>query len=155
MLSSFETPFEIHRWYNKKHIEIDNKIKLSGNASMRVVLDDRKYSGVELRYFPRNWEGYKFFQFAIFNPSPEDILIICRIYDDEKGENSIKYKDRFKRRLLIPKGWHTIKISLMDVQKYPEKRQMKMNKIMNVSFFSIGLPSPRIIYIDDLKLLLN
>lgn len=153
LLSGFETPFEIKRWYHNEDIETDDTIKMSGKASMRVVLDNRKYSGVELRYFPRKWEGYKFFQFAICNPSSEDILIILNIYDDEQGVNSMKYKDRFRRRLLIPRGWHTLKFSLEDVKQYPNKRQMKMHKIMNVRFFTLGLTSPRIIYIDDVKLL--
>jgi hypothetical protein len=106
-----------------------------------------------LRNFPRNWDHYTFFQFAIYNPSSEDILIICRIHDDEQNENGIRYEDRFKRRHLIPHGWHRINVSLNDVKNTPKNRKMNMKKIMNVRFFTINLPDERIIYLDDVQLL--
>ena len=152
LLSGFETPFEIKRWSAETDLLIDESIKQTGKASLRVSLNTNTYSGVELRYFPRNWAPYNFLQFSVYNPSSEDMLIVCRIHDDERVQNGIRYEDRFKRRYLIPQGWHRINVSLKDVENAPKNRKMNMQRIMNVRFFTIRLPYPRIIHIDDVRL---
>jgi hypothetical protein len=151
-LSGFETPLEIQRWSGNADFIIDKKIKKTGKASMRVFLNTDKYSGVGLQYFPKNWEGLSDFQFAIFNPSSEDISITCRIHDKKHTEQDQRYEDRFNRSFSIRKGWNTIKISLKDIKHAPKNRQMNMHEIRNVSFFSKSLPYQRIINIDDVKL---
>ena len=152
LLSGFETPLEIKRWSAETDLLIDESIKQTGKASLRVSLNTDTYSGVELRYFPRNWASYRFLQFSIYNPSSEDVSIVCRIHDDEQDQNGIKYEDRFKRSYLIPQGWHRIHVSLKDVENTPKNRKMNMQSIMNVRFFTIRLPYPRIIHIDDVRL---
>lgn len=151
-LSGFETPFEIHRWSGDPDFIIDKKTKKTGKASMRVFLNTDKYSGVALRYFPKNWEGFSYFKFAIFNPSSEDISITCRIHDKKHTEQDQRYEDRFNRSFSIPKGWNTITVSLKDIKHAPKNRLMNMHEIRNVGFFSSSLPYQRIINIDDVKL---
>lgn len=151
-LSGFETPFEIQRWTGDADFIIDKKIKNTGKASMRVFLNTDKYSGVALRYFPKNWEGFSYFQFAIFNPSSEDISITCRIHDKIHTEQDQRYEDRFNRSFSILKGWNTITVSLKDIKYAPKNRLMNMHEIRNVGLFSSSLPYQRIINIDDVKL---
>lgn len=151
-LSGFETPFEIQRWSGNSDFIIDKKIKKTGKASMRVFLNTDKYSGVTLRYFPKNWEGFSYFQFAIFNPSSEDISITCRINDKKHIEQDQRYEDRFNRSFSIPKGWNTITVSLKDIKHAPKNRLMNMHEICKVGLFSSSLPYQRIINIDDVKL---
>jgi len=153
-LSGFETPFEIQRWSGGADFVIDERIKKTGKASMRVILNPNKYSGVGLGYFPRNWEGFSYLQFAIFNPSFEDISITCRIHDNKLAEQGQRSEDRFSRTFSIPKGWNTITISLKDIKNAPKNRQMNMLEIRYIDFFENSLPYQRIIYIDDVKLLL-
>jgi hypothetical protein len=151
-LSGFETPFEIQRWSGGADFTIDEKIKHTGKASMKVILSTDKYSGAGLQYFPRDWEGFRYFQFAVFNPSSEGISITCRIHDKKHTEQDQRYEDRFNQTFSIPQGWNTITVSLKDIRHAPKNRQMNMNEILNVSFFATSLPYQRIIYIDDVKL---
>ncbi len=153
-LSGFQTPLEIQRGSGGADFIIDERIKQTGKASMRVFLNTNKYSGVGLLYFPKNWEGFSYFQFAVFNPSSEDILITCRIHDKRHTEQDQRYEDRFNRTFSIPQGWNTITVSLKDIRHAPKNRQMNMNEIRNVGFFATSLPYQKIIYIDDVKLLL-
>jgi VanZ family protein len=46
LLSGFETRFEIQRWraLPKKRLSVDETVKRTGDASMRVLFDTRKYS---------------------------------------------------------------------------------------------------------------
>lgn len=153
-LSGFETPFEIQRWSGRADFTIDEKIKNTGKASMKVILSTDKYSGAGLQYFPRNWEGFRYFQFAVFNPSSDGISITCRIHDKKHTDQDQKYEDRFNQTFSILQGWNTITVSLKDIRNAPKNRQMNMHEIRNIGFFAKSLPYQRIIYIDDVKLLL-
>ncbi len=119
---------------------------------MKVVMNTDAYSGVALKYFPGNWEGYRFFQFSVFNPDNDELKIICRIHDRRHTQGQQKYKDRFNRSFSILQGWHTITIPLNQVKQAPENREMDMQRIQGVGIFVVRLPHPRTIYIDDVRL---
>jgi hypothetical protein len=153
-LSGFETPFEIQRWSGGADFLVDKRIKQTGKASMKVIFSTNRYSGVGLKYFPRNWESFSYFQFSIFNPSTEEILITCRIHDNKLAKQGQKYEDKFHQSFSMPKGWQTITISLEDIKHGPKNRKMNLHKILNAHFFVENLPYQRTIYIDDVKLLL-
>jgi VanZ family protein len=54
VLSDFETPLEIDRWSGDSDLSIDHTFSFHGQSSLRAVLNTPLYSGVDLRYFPRN-----------------------------------------------------------------------------------------------------
>ena len=152
LLSGFETPFEIYRWTGGATFAVQSEFKKSGNAAMKVVMNTDAYSGVALKYFPGNWEGYRFFQFSVFNPDIDELKITCRIHDRRHTQGQQKYKDRFNRSFSILQGWHTITIPLNQVKQAPENREMDMQRIQGMGIFVVRLPHPRTIYIDDIGL---
>jgi VanZ family protein len=152
-LSSFETPFEIQRWSGDANYKIDETIKKTGKASLRVSLNTSRYSGIGLKYFPKNWENFKYYQAEIFNPSTKYILITFRIHDKRHTEGLQRYEDRFNKVFKVLPGWNKIIVNLEDVKNAPKDRQMEMNDIRNVSFFATSLPYKRTLYVDDVKLL--
>ncbi len=151
-LSSFETPYEINRWSGDADFSVDGEIKKTGKAALRVHLTTDQYSGVGLRYFPNNWEGFGNFQFSVFNPSSENISLTCRIHDKKHTEQDQRYEDRFNRTFSISRGWHTFTVSLKDIEQAPKGRLMNMREIRNIRFFTIRLPNRSVVYFDDLKL---
>jgi len=153
ILSGFETPFEIQRWSGDADFEIDRRVKRRGKASMRVELNTSTYSGVSLKYFPEDWEGFNYFQFSIFNPLYETLSITCRIHDLGHIQGEQKYEDRFNRTFTIPRGWNTITIRMDDIRSAPVKRRMDIQHIKGVGIFATRLPRKRIINIDDVQLL--
>lgn len=152
LLSGFETPVEIHRWTGGATFELQPEIKKSGNAAMKVVMNTDTYSGVALKYFPGDWEGYRFFQFSVYNPDNDVLKITCRIHDRRHTQGQQEYKDRFNRSFSILQGWKTITIPLDQVKTAPEDRQIDMRQIQGVGIFAVRLPRPRTLYIDDIKL---
>ncbi len=148
VLSDFQTPFQNHRWSGDK---IEN-IGSQGNRAMRVDLTTQIYSGVALKYFPVNWQQYQWFQFRIYNPSADTIKITCRIHDKKHTQGVQRYRDRFNQTQSLSQGWNTITISLEEVRRAPNKRQMDLSQIYGIGFFASRLPHPRKIYIDDVKL---
>ena len=124
-----------------------------GNPSLRVALTTQRYSGVTLKYFQGNWETYDRFQFRVYNPSSGSLSLTCRIHDDIHAQDAQDFHDRFNRTFDLPMGWSTVTIPLKEIKAAPATRQMDLRRIRGVRLFAFRLPHPRIIYIDDLKLL--
>ena len=152
LLSGFETPFEIDRWKGGAKFEIEKKIKKTGNSALKVMLNTETYSGVGLKYFPGDWERFRFFQFSVFNPQNSELKLTCRIHDWQHTQGPQEYADRFNRSYSILQGWNTITIPLEQVKTVPENRQMDMQRIQGLGIFAVRLPQPRTIYIDDVRL---
>jgi len=154
VLSDLETPFESKRWHGNFEFEIDRKMARQGKCSLRVALNTEQYSGVGLRYFAHDWGDYNCLQFSLFNPSSEPIKINCRVHDIHHDKHGQDYYDRFNTSYLLPQGWSDIKISVKDIADAPRKRKMDLVHIQGFYLFVVRLPQPRIIYIDDVRLVL-
>jgi VanZ family protein len=151
-LSDFQSPFQIHRWKGSAGISIANNVGIPGNRALRANLTTRRYSGVNMKYFPANWQQYQRLQFRIFNPSPQPLSLTCHIHDEPHTRGIERYQDRFKKTHAISQGWNTISINLIEVQKSPHYRSMDLTQIRGIGIFATRLAQPRTIYIDDLIL---
>ncbi len=153
VLSDFETPFEIKRWTGDTDISRDNSASISGNYSLKVPLNTTKYSGVHLEYFPGDWRRYKCLEFSIFNPSPEDLKITCRVHDESHVFNGQRYDDRFNKSFILSHGKNDIIISFDKIINAPVLRKMDMGHIKGLSIFSTDLTKQEVIYIDNVRLI--
>jgi VanZ family protein len=155
ILADFETPLQAKRWAKKAVFTIEKDPGHPDNNLMKVHLTTERYSGVALDYFQGDWRQYEYFQFRIFNTREDLLSVSCRIHDREhtKGTERQQYSDRFNQTFKLESGWNTITISLEDVRKAPDKRDMDLSLIQGVGIFVISQPEDRIIYLDDLRLL--
>ncbi len=152
LLSDFETPFEGSRWYRNDSTAVDRSVARHGKASLRVEMDTSPYSGASLVYFPGDWTGYGFLRFAVFNPSPEEMKITCRIHDRKHEAGEQRYEDRFNKRIILRKGWNDLRIDLGEVARAPAGRSMNLGEICLVGLVAVNLPEARTIYVDDVRL---
>jgi hypothetical protein len=152
LLSGFETSSEIKRWKGDVTFDIQSQIKKSGESALKVMLDTETYSGVGLKYFPGDWEGFRYFQFSVYNPQRDKLNLTCRIHDWQHTQGKQVYADRFNRSFPVLQGWNTITIKLEDVKTAPENRSMDIQRIQGVSIFAVRLLQPRTIFIDDVTL---
>lgn len=155
LLAGFETSLEIDRWKADGNIIISTSIAKTGKASLKIEFTTKKYSPVTLIHSLGKWEGFDSLKFSIYNPDSEPIRIVCRIHDNKHSLHDNAFNDRFNRSFSLKSGWNNKTIPLKDVLDTPKTRQMDMNKIEQISFFSIELPVPRIVYIDDVILVKN
>ncbi len=153
VLSDFETPMEASRWNGGAEIEISRDVAQSSRSSLKVLLNTSKYSGTFLEYFPRNWQGFSVLSFEVYNPSSEPLQITCRVHDREHTRGIQYFSDRFSKRYLLKKGWNTVLIDLEEVANAPKSRRMDMGEIYALGIFATQLPKPRVIYLDNVRLL--
>lgn len=153
ILANFETDFETGRWQGKTDIAPTIDIAENSSHSLRVPLVTSKYSGVNLKYFPSDWQGYNYLQLSIYNPIADSLLIHCKIFDRRHSENKYSYEDRYNGEYTMQKGWNKIIINLEDVLNAPQSRKMDLSRIKGLQIFVSSLPEPRVIFIDNVKLL--
>jgi hypothetical protein len=93
-------------------------------------------------------------EFSVYNPSSEPIEITCRVHDRQhtRGPEPELYTDRFNRSYLSSKGWDSVTIDLEKIVHAPKNRQMDIGQIQGIGIFTVQLPQPRVIYLDDIRL---
>jgi len=153
VLSNFETPFEKYRWDGEAVHSIDHRIAYHGKSSLKVQLDTTEYSGVGLKYFPRDWQNYEALIFSVYNPASKPIKLTCRVHDRRHTQGPQRYSDRFNKSYVLDNGWNTIKINLEEISNAPKTRQMNISQIYNLGIFAVQLPEPRIVFIDNVRLI--
>ncbi len=152
LLSGFETPLEVDRWRADGPISISDNVFRGGKASLMAGLTTARYSRVTMRYSLGEWEGYDYLGFSIYNPDSSGLKLICRIHDREHEKRGNEYTDRFHRTLMLENGWNDLSIPVEDIRTAPSEREMNLNELVQITFFSVSLPGPRTVYIDNVML---
>jgi hypothetical protein len=153
VLAAFDQPFELDRWSGSAHFEIVKPAFAPTNPMLKIDFKTTKYSGVALEHFSRDWRGYQGFSFKLYNPAKTPLAVVCRINDSRHNREGYHYEDRFNRRLSIPPGWVKIDLTLEEIASSLAKRRMEMDDVLQVGIFTIDLPAPRTLYLDDLRLI--
>jgi len=152
LLSGFETRYEIDRWKGDTLYYLDRSVAPDGGCSLEVLLTTEEYSGVSLRHFPGDWRSYRILRFSVRNGRDGPLRLCCRIHDEEHFRRGGTYEDRFTTGFILDPGWNEIVIPLDDVARAPSGRTMAMDRIEALMIFSVSLPEPVLIHIDDVRL---
>ncbi len=151
LLSDFERAVELQRWEVNGEMELSSEICFKGIHSLELGLKTTRHSGIILKHFPRDWSGYQYFEFQVYNPDTSQLKIKCTIHD--KNDLKDKYHSNcFKKSIFISKGWNHIKINLDEISSIPERQHTDMTFISDVQIYVSRLDKPRTIYLDEVRL---
>jgi hypothetical protein len=153
VLAAFDSPFEIDRWTGDADYEITRPTFDPANPMLAIRFLTDKYSGVFLEHFPRDWRGFGDVALRVYNPEPTDLAVVCRINDRRHNLEGYQNSDRFRRRLNLAPGWSQIRLSLEEIATALETRRMEMDDVLQVGLFTVSLPAPRTLYLDELRLI--
>lgn len=153
VLSDFESPLETGRWEEGRGELSRAPGKGSkGEGSLRIDLRPGNYSGASLKYFPRDWRGYRRLRLDLFNPGPAPLDLHIRIHDRHHRGRGGTYRDRFNAVRSVHPGWNDIEVDLAQVERAPRGRAMDMGGIESVGLFATDLRQRRTIYVDHVRL---
>jgi hypothetical protein len=149
VLSNFESAAEETRWSG--HKKIANHGPKIGSGSLEVMLGTEKFSGVGLKYFPRDWSQYRSLYFDVYS-AEQDFDIVVRINDRQHRKGLQSYSDRYNKRFKLHEGWNSINVDLEDVASAPLTRRANLSEIEGLGIFVVALPAPRTIFLDNVML---
>jgi len=152
VLSDFETPFQLSRWTSDVVLTIERNTVREGDGALKVPLSTARYSTASLQYFPGDWSGTSLLEASIFNPDERPLELVIRVNDEWHDKHGMRYDDRFNRVFTIAAGWNYLAIPIADIVAAPRDRAMDLTRIEGLSFFTVELPEPRTIFIDQVAL---
>ncbi len=152
VLADFETPLEADRWTGNAGFSVTGDHPRKGRRALRVRLGTEQYSGVQLVHFPGDWRGYRELAFSAFNPAPEPLVLVCKVFDETHRQRGSPLSDRFNRQITLEPGWNDVEIPLDEIRAAPADRVLDLARVANLSWFSIRLPEPRTFYLDAVEL---
>lgn len=151
LLANFESALEMSRWQQgSARFSRSTRHVSSGQSALQVLLDTGHFSGIMLRYFPRDWRGYQYLSFDLY--SDVALPITVRIHDQLHRAGGQLYRDRFNRRYALTPGWNTISIALDEVAQAPATRRMDLSAVAAVGWFVTDQPAPLRIFLDNVRL---
>ncbi|MEL0657851.1 VanZ family protein [Psychromonas arctica] len=182
VLASFEHDVALTRWKADQPLslvipeQLDKQLNRqlsqsspSINKMMKVTFVPREYSGVALRYFEGDWQGYKTLVIRFYNPNtatPAEIKtdenvertqldtlpVTLLVTDEHYNKSKPNYKDRYEKKLHIEPGFSEISIPLNTIKDGVQLREMDLSKMAGVDFYMYELNGPINLYIDQLYL---
>jgi hypothetical protein len=152
VLCSFETPFENERWIGKAEFTIDHNIKRQGDASLKIIPKETQRTRATLLYLGRNWNGYRVFEFDVYNPLQSQIRLMLGVHDEIYYRDGWKGEDRYLRSFRLTHGWNHIQIPLEEIRTAPKDHPMMMSNIREITIWAWQNKRSTVIYIDEIKL---
>jgi len=154
LLADFETPFEKSRFEGKSGSGArSDEQAFHGRHSLRLSLRPGPWSGMTLKYFPSDWQGYIHLHFSVFNPNEQPVSLEVWIRDTVHEQGKKPYNDLFSRIIDVPAGsWTEVRISLDEVQQGPHGREMDLGQITGIGFFVDKEKNPLTLYLDTIRL---
>ncbi len=118
-------------------------------SGVKVTLWPGRYPGFALKYFPRDWRGYRDLVFAATNPSAQPLPITIRVDDFHHSQH---YADRFNARYELSPGRNEVRVPLAAIELAPSGRRMDLSRIHEVMVFSANLRVPSELLVEGLRL---
>jgi hypothetical protein len=140
--------FEWSEWTTPSLVQADEGAA-GPRPALRAAFSPGLVLGFTLKYFPRDWRGFRSFVIACANRSDTSFEINVRI-DDMRHNN--EHTDRFNRSYQLTPGRHEIRIALADVEAAPRGRKFDLANVRTVIVFAYKLATPREIIVESLRL---
>ncbi len=152
VLSDFEGPFEVDRWFGTASMKITHDIVRNGRSALRVGLKTTKASGVSLRYFSNDWRGFNALKFSVYNTSFGPLEIKCKIFDELHFLRGQDYDDRLNASFVLHHGWNDIEVSIEQIVNAPVSRKMVLSEMRGITLYVEQKHQPGVVYIDEVRL---
>lgn len=155
IINTVETVADFQQWRSlNSHLKRSKLTSSEGSHALQVEILPGDFSGAILNRFPADWQGFTHLLVDIHNPQSEVLTLTLRIHDreHEREPNAYTYADRFNRALQLQPGWNPIRIPLDELVAAPAEREMNLAEIKEMRFFVADSKKPKVIFIDNLRL---
>ena len=123
--------------------------EVSDNNVGKITFLVAEFPGFAIEEPYPDWSDYKLLRFMVFSELDSSVKISLRIEDSRHNND---HNDRFNRALTIDPGLNRISISLDEIRKAPEKRDMDMTDIRAIHLFAFKPNEEFALYFDNFRL---
>jgi hypothetical protein len=150
LISGFEKDPDLDRfqWNCRTLFSIAPIHATEGRSALRFEIYPSKYPGFAYHTKKRNWAGFHFFSFDVFNPGPVKTDIHVRI--DDGGYR--KYGDRYDASFSLVPGLNEIRVPLVPFKTTKTTRTMDIRDVSVIILFFSKPAEKKIFYFDNLRL---
>ena len=125
---------------------------LLGSMSAEILLQDGPWPGIVFHDIWPDWEPYVALVIEIENPESDDLSVNIRVDDREHQHGEQRFGDRFNRKVYLAPGMQTIRITVTDIRRAPDRRQMNMAEIVGLVIFATRQESGRRFVLHEIRL---
>jgi hypothetical protein len=75
------------------------------------------------------------------------------IRDEEQFRRGGEHHDRFNRTFTMEQGWNDVSITVADIENAPAEGRRQLNQLSEVVIFTVDPPAPKVVYLDDVRLI--
>lgn len=150
VLATFEHPWELERWHAKEATTMARTPARTGDGWSLEVRCSRSptYPGVSIEDFEGDWRPYRWLEWSIRMASPEPMRLAVRI-DDDQGA---RFGDRYTAYIPIVPSREVYRIDLRAVATHFREHPMNLAHVTELHFFLDAPDSPRVFWLDDVRL---
>jgi hypothetical protein len=121
----------------------------SGPPLARLDLQPALYAGLSIDEPYGDWRGYRTLVLTLVSDLAEPLPVTLRIHD---ALHDNRYRDRYNTSIQIAPGENRIAISLDEVRRAPDRREMDMGRIRGLVLFVYRLHHPTHLYLMPMGL---
>ena len=115
----------------------------------RLTLFPSKYSGIAIIEPYPDWRSYRRLVVPITSDLDAPLRLTLRIHDAAHDQ---RYEDRYNVELLVRPGANRVSVSLADVRRSPDRREMDMARVRGIVIFAYGLEHPSRLFLGPITL---
>ena len=151
VFDDFEDPATLKNW--RGNISLSDKFPSHGKTGLSLFAKGWQPVLAENENIPKNWKGYEYLKFDIYNPTSDLYFGSLQIFDDlatdaDAEANGQSYLGSGK--LFLTKGWNHFEFLLEHVMVEEGDRPLALDKIRKLRFtFS---PTDHPFFIDNIRL---
>jgi len=149
-LASFERFTELSRWDFRGCLASRSREHATdGGRSLRLELGPGEYPSASLSWPDRDWSGRSALTFDAFLTPGPPLDLVVKVQCQGMGA---RFEDRFHRTVRLYPGPQRVRVALADVVRVPSGRRFDLRRVDLLQLFAVDLRSPRVVYLDNLRL---
>ena len=151
ILNDFENQSSLTGWTGS--ISLSDSISAHGKFCAKLENSDGQSLFLETRSIVKDWSGFQFLRFDIYNPSDQLYYGTLRIFDDSGTDEQAEFKGQSylgEGKLFLNTGWNHFEFLIQNAMVEEGNRPLEIDKIrmLRFSFGNTG----NAIYIDNIRL---
>jgi hypothetical protein len=151
ILADFEKQSSPGNWIGT--VSLSGEFPSHGKTSLKLVSTEGQSSWCEIQNLPKNWSGYEFLKFDMYNPSDRLYFGTIQIFDELGSDEQAEFHGQSyfgEGKLFLNTGWNHFELLLHHAMVEEGIRSLALDRIRKLRFSFGSTDNP--LFIDNIRL---